>query len=136
MCVRVHVVVLMRAGVEVTGEAVQDADEAVPMQGYSKTDPNGQGSVVNLHAAKGRTSCFEGLLKKHRVQSGRCRHRVHIDEESDEFKFSADSGSSYGDDSDGDDSERSTIRDSGCYSPVTCSPLSVTKGRSATFYGG
>ena len=51
-CVRVYMVVLMRAGVEVTGEAVQDVDEVVLMKGHSKTDPNGQGSVVNLHAAK------------------------------------------------------------------------------------
>ena len=73
-CVRVHMVVLMQAGVEVTGEAVQDADEVVLMQGYSKTDPNGQGSVVNLHAAKGNPLCLVELLKKaHRMNPGHFR---------------------------------------------------------------
>jgi len=67
-CVRVHMVLMIRAGEEVKGEEVQGADEVVLMQGFSKTDPNGQGSVANVHVADGFELCLVGLLKRgHRM---------------------------------------------------------------------
>jgi hypothetical protein len=63
-CVRVLNVVFFREGTEVTGEAIQTADEVVLMQGASKTDPNGQGSVANAFEAPGNELCLLSLLKR------------------------------------------------------------------------
>ena len=57
-------VVFFREGAEVTGEAIQTADEVVLMQGASKTDPNGQGSVANAFEAPGNELCLLSLLKR------------------------------------------------------------------------
>jgi len=48
---------------EVTGDAIQTADEVVLMQGHSKTDPNGQVSVANAFEAPGCALCLVGLFK-------------------------------------------------------------------------
>ena len=48
---------------EVTGDAIQTADEVVLMQGHSKTDPNGQVSIANAFEAPGSAFCLVGLFK-------------------------------------------------------------------------
>jgi hypothetical protein len=63
-CLRVKNVVLVGGGVVKTGAGIQEADEVVLMQGVSKTDPNGQGSVANLFEALGDDLCLVGLLKR------------------------------------------------------------------------
>ena len=63
-CVRLLNVIFFRKGSEVTGEAIQSADEVVLMQGESKTDPNGQGSVANHFEAPGERLCVVALLKR------------------------------------------------------------------------
>ena len=50
-------------GMEVTGDAIQTADEVVLMQGHSKTDPNGQVSIANAFEAPGSAFCLVGLFK-------------------------------------------------------------------------
>jgi len=62
-CIRVYNVVFHSCGTEVKGDAVQSADEVVLMQGHSKTDPNGQGSVANAFEAPGNALCLVGLSK-------------------------------------------------------------------------
>jgi hypothetical protein len=63
-CLRGKNVVMARNGVALSGAAIQDADEVVLMQGASKTDPNGQGSVANLFAAPEDDLCLVSLLKR------------------------------------------------------------------------
>jgi hypothetical protein len=63
-CVRLLNVIFFRRGSEVTGGAIQSADEVVLMQGESKTDPNGQGSVANHFEAPGERLCVVALLKR------------------------------------------------------------------------
>ena len=63
-CVCVRNVVLVGAKVVRTGDAIQEADEVVLMQGASKTDPNGQGSVANVFETPGDELCLVGLMKR------------------------------------------------------------------------
>jgi len=63
-CLRVKNVVLVGGGVVKSGSGIQEADEVVLMQGASKTDPNGQGSVANSFEAPGDELCLIGLLKR------------------------------------------------------------------------
>jgi len=63
-CVRVLNVAFYREGNEVTGDAIQTADEVVLMQGASKTDPNGQSSVANAFGAPGNELCLLSLFKR------------------------------------------------------------------------
>jgi len=63
-CICVKNVVLVGAKVVRTGNGIQDADEVVLMQGASKTDPNGQGSVANVFETPGDELCLVGLIKR------------------------------------------------------------------------
>jgi hypothetical protein len=68
-CVRGRNVVLAYKGKVLRGNDIQMADEVVLMQGASKTDPNGQGSVANVFEAPGDELCLVSLLKRlHRQQ--------------------------------------------------------------------
>jgi hypothetical protein len=67
-CLSVKNVVLVGGGVVRTGAGIQEADEVVLMQGRSKTDPNGQGSVANVFAAEDDL-CLVALVKRlHRLR--------------------------------------------------------------------
>jgi hypothetical protein len=63
-CICVKNVVLVGAKVVKTGDGIQEADEVVLMQGASKTDPNGQGSVANVFETPGDELCLVGLIKR------------------------------------------------------------------------
>jgi len=63
-CLRNKNVVLVGGGVVKTGASIQEADEVVLMQGESKADQNGQGSVANGFEAPGDELCLVGLLKR------------------------------------------------------------------------
>ena len=68
-CLRNMKIVLSRGGVALTGGDIQEADEVVLMQGKSKTDPNGQGSVANVFEAEGDDLCLVALLRRlHRLE--------------------------------------------------------------------
>ena len=67
-CLRNLNVVLARDGRTLAVPDYQEADEVVLMQGRSKTDPNGQGSVANVFAAEDEL-CLVALLKRlHRLR--------------------------------------------------------------------
>ena len=63
-CVRVFMILMAKDGEEVTGDAVQAADEVVLTLGKSKADQDGQGSVANAYVVEGEELCLVGLLKK------------------------------------------------------------------------
>jgi hypothetical protein len=71
-CLRGKNVVLAHKGKVLRGNDIQKADEVVLMQGASKTDPNGQGSVANVFEAPGDELCLVSLMKRlHRQQPRR-----------------------------------------------------------------
>jgi hypothetical protein len=63
-CLRASMVVFRRNQEVVTGASIEDADEVVLVMGRSKADPQGQGSVSNLHESKLEDLCAVKLIKE------------------------------------------------------------------------